>query len=122
MIKVIKRDGRTVDFDWSKITDAILKAYCDVYRETNHYPSYCIEIAKNIEEVARECDNVLTVEDIQDSIIKPSGISCSDSVLIYLNKSYADTAEQTLTVTCSLQATATDYDPNDTTLETCDNN
>ena len=27
MIKVIKRDGRTVDFDWSKITDAILKAY-----------------------------------------------------------------------------------------------
>ena len=68
MIKVIKRDGRTVDFDWSKITDAILKAYCDVYRETNHYPSYCIEIAKNIEEVARECDNVLTVEDIQDLV------------------------------------------------------
>ena len=68
MIKVIKRDGRTVDFDWSKITDAILKAYCDVYKETNHYPSYCIEIAKNIEEVARECDNVLTVEDIQDLV------------------------------------------------------
>lgn len=68
MIKVIKRDGRTVDFDWSKITDAILKAHCDVYRKTNHYPSYCIEIAKNIEEVARECDNVLTVEDIQDLV------------------------------------------------------
>ena len=33
MIKVIKRDGRKVDFDWSKITDAILKAYCDVYKE-----------------------------------------------------------------------------------------
>ena len=65
MIKVIKRDGRKVDFDWSKITDDILKAYCDVYKETNSYPSYCIEIAKNIEEVARECDNILTVEDIQ---------------------------------------------------------
>ena len=68
MIKVIKRDGRKVDFDWSKITDAILKAYCDVYKETNNYPSYCIEIAKNIEEVARECDNILTVEDIQDLV------------------------------------------------------
>lgn len=68
MIKVIKRDGRKVDFDWSKITDAILKAYCDVYKETNSYPSYCIEIAKNIEEVARECDNILTVEDIQDLV------------------------------------------------------
>jgi ribonucleoside-triphosphate reductase len=68
MIKVIKRDGRTVDFDWSKITDAILKAYCDIYDESKNYPSYCISIAKNIEEVARECDNVLTVEDIQDLV------------------------------------------------------
>ena len=68
MIKVIKRDGRTVDFDWSKITDAILKAYCDIYEESTNYPSYCISIAKNIEEVARECDNILTVEDIQDLV------------------------------------------------------
>ena len=68
MIQVIKRDGRMVPFEWSKITDAILKAYCDVREEKEDYPSYCISIAKNIEEVARECDNVLTVEDIQDLV------------------------------------------------------
>ena len=68
MIKVIKRDGRKVDFDWSKITDAILKAYCEIYEEQTNYPGYCISIAKNIEEVARDCDNVLTVEDIQDLV------------------------------------------------------
>ena len=68
MIKVIKRDGRKVDFDWSKITDAILKAYCEIYEEQVNYPSYCITIAKNIEEVARQCDNILTVEDIQDLV------------------------------------------------------
>ena len=63
MIQVIKRDGRMVPFEWSKITDAILKAYCDAREEKEDYPSYCISIAKNIEDVARECDNVLTVED-----------------------------------------------------------
>ena len=68
MIQVIKRDGRMVPFEWSKITDAILKAYCDVREEKEDYPSYCISIAKNIEDVARECDNVLTVEDIQDLV------------------------------------------------------
>ena len=68
MIKVIKRDGRKVDFDWSKITDAILKAYCEIYEEQVNYPNYCITIAKNIEEVARQCDNILTVEDIQDLV------------------------------------------------------
>ena len=68
MIKVIKRDGRKVDFDWSKITDAVLKAYCEIYEEQTNYPGYCISIAKSIEEVARDCDNVLTVEDIQDLV------------------------------------------------------
>ena len=68
MIKVIKRDGRKVDFDWSKITNAILKAYCEIYEEQTNYPNYCITIAKNIEEVARQCDNILTVEDIQDLV------------------------------------------------------
>ena len=68
MIKVIKRDGRKVDFDWSKITNAILKAYCEIHEEQTNYPSYCITIAKNIEEIARQCDNILTVEDIQDLV------------------------------------------------------
>lgn len=68
MIKVIKRNGQKVDFDWSKITNAILKAYNEIYGEQTNYPNYCITIAKNIEEVARECDNILTVEDIQDLV------------------------------------------------------
>lgn len=91
-------------------------------RNKSQYGARIGGLTCQVEGTAKDYVDVQENNDIQDSIIKPSGISCSDSVLIYLNKSYADTAEQTLTVTCSLQATATDYDPNDTTLETCDNN
>lgn len=91
-------------------------------RNRSQYGARIGGLTCQVEGTAKDYVDVQENNGIQDSIIKPTGISCSDSVLIYLNKSYADTTEQTLKVTCSLQATATDYDPNDTTLETCDNN
>lgn len=57
----------------------------------------------------------------QGRVIKPNKTSCTDSVLIFLNKSYADEEESSIKVTCKLNATATDYDPSDDSTQTCDN-
>lgn len=67
MVKVVKRDGRQVDFDGSKIANAICKAYSDIYEVKEEKPFYCDVIANDIEEIARECGE-LTVEDIQDLV------------------------------------------------------
>ncbi len=76
-------------------------------RNKSQYGARIGGLTCQVEGTAKDYVDVQENNDIQDSIIKPTGISCSDSVLIYLNKSYADTTEQTLKVTCSLQATAT---------------
>ena len=62
---IIKRDGRKVPFDKSKIVNAIDKAY----RQFNQ-PSEGVsqEIADLIEIVIREQDGDPTVEDIQDLV------------------------------------------------------
>ena len=72
-----------------------------------------------------EAKDYLTVQannDYQDRIVKPSNTSCTDKILMYLNKSYPEDTGSTIKVTCSLQATATDYDPNDDTTQICDAN
>lgn len=63
MIKVIKRDGRIVDFDSEKILLAIAKAY-----DGEELPKFANKIVKRIEKEGRKRNEVLSVEDIQDII------------------------------------------------------
>lgn len=63
---VIKRDGRKVEFDKSKIVDAIAKAFKSCEYETIPYHSI-MKIASEIEGVKRA---KLTVEEIQDIVEK----------------------------------------------------
>ena len=67
--KIIKRDGRTVDYDINKIADAIFKA-AQVLGGKDHDLS--LEIAKEVEEYLLDvCHNqVPTVEQIQDAVEK----------------------------------------------------
>ncbi len=67
--KIVKRDGRTVDYDINKIADAIFKA-AQVLGGRDHDLS--LEIAKEVEEYLIDvCHNqVPTVEQIQDAVEK----------------------------------------------------
>ena len=67
--KIVKRDGRTVDYDINKIADAIFKA-AQVLGGKDHDLS--LEIAQEVEDYLLEvCHNqVPTVEQIQDAVEK----------------------------------------------------
>ena len=64
-MKVIKRDGTTVDFDGSKIVVAIQKANAVVEPQDRIEEYKILEIAKNVQSRNRMR---LLVEDIQDII------------------------------------------------------
>ena len=64
-MKIIKRDGREVEFDKSKIEDAVLKAFNEVDKEISPYAkSTAARIANYVESLGEE----LTVERIQDIV------------------------------------------------------
>ena len=65
-MKVIKRDGRTVEFNKDKIKNAILKAYNDVDKngENNNAKAKASEIANYIYNMGKD----MCVEDIQDIV------------------------------------------------------
>lgn len=65
-MKVIKRDGRTVEFNKDKIKNAILKAYNDVDKnsENNNAKAKASEIANYISNMGKD----MCVEDIQDIV------------------------------------------------------
>ena len=65
MLQVIKRDGRTVEFDKSKIRNAVLKAFEEVDSEiSQEAKNKAAEIASYI---FKE-DKTICVEDIQDIV------------------------------------------------------
>jgi len=73
MIRVIKRNGSEVDFDKSKIINAIRKAWIQVYNDsTREDPEYFTIIADSIERVANQTfadsGKYLTVENIQELV------------------------------------------------------
>ena len=73
MIKVIKRNGTEVEFDKSKIVNAIRKAWIQVYNDsTREEPEYFTIIADSIERVANQTftdsGKYLTVENIQELV------------------------------------------------------
>ena len=68
MKKILKRDGRQVNFDARKIENAILKAFVAVDGEISEYAE---EKAKNIAQYIEEnCIDRSTVEEIQDLVEK----------------------------------------------------
>jgi len=66
-LQIRKRTGELVPFDKKKIAHAIEKAYTEVYEE-NTYPYYVIEIADMVENVAKELNEPMGVEDIQELV------------------------------------------------------
>ena len=67
MLEVVKRTGEVVPFDKERIINAIEKAYKEVYPvDTPTAPGEII--AEQVEEVADQYDNILTVEEIQDLV------------------------------------------------------
>ena len=72
-MKVIKRNGSQVEFDKSKIVNAIRKAWVQVYNDPLHEePEYFTIIADSIERVANQTfadsGKYLTVENIQELV------------------------------------------------------
>ena len=69
MNKIIKRDGRQLDFDKMKIVDAVLAAFYEVDGKTDDYALIKAgNIADYIADIAEE--KILTVEEIQDIVEK----------------------------------------------------
>ena len=70
-MKVIKRDGRIVEFNPSKICNAILAAFNDVDGEISDYAKEKAEnIASYIEGYYLDVDETPGIEDIQDLVEK----------------------------------------------------
>ena len=70
-MKVIKRDGRIVDFDATKIERAILAAFQDIDGEITSYAKEKAEnIASYIEGYYLDVDETPGIEDIQDLVEK----------------------------------------------------
>lgn len=68
VLKIIKRNGKVVDFDKNKITEAILKANKDVQGRQKASVKLAKEIAKNIEMNSEK--QKMAVEEIQDMVEK----------------------------------------------------
>ena len=66
-LQIRKRTGELVSFDKNKIVNAIDKAYLEVYPE-DEGSGYSYEIAEAVENVAKELDEPLGVEDIQELV------------------------------------------------------
>ena len=68
MLQIKKRTGELVPFDKEKIETAICKAWHEVYPAENGKPNYGQEIADAVENVAKEMEEPLGVEDIQELV------------------------------------------------------
>ena len=70
-MKIIKRSGKEVLFDISKIINAITKANESVEDENERLSTgQIIKIAKNIEDEASNASRAFSVEEIQDKVEK----------------------------------------------------
>lgn len=67
-LEVLKRTGQIVPFDKEKIETAICKAWHEVYPKESGKPNYGQEIADMVENVAKELDDPIGIEEIQDLV------------------------------------------------------
>jgi len=71
MLYIIKRDGRTVMFDRSKIEEAVLKAFVAVDGDISNYAQEkANNISTYIEHELTISDHVYSVEEVQDLVEK----------------------------------------------------
>lgn len=70
-MKVIKRDGRIVEFDKNKIVSAVLAAFEEVEENISDYAKEkASNIANYIEDYCKKADSELNIEEIQDLVEK----------------------------------------------------
>ena len=72
-MQVIKRDGRKVEFDINKISEAVRKAYAEVYPDTPYekYKGVSSDIAIEVtNQITDADDNNISIETIQDMVEK----------------------------------------------------
>lgn len=83
-LSVIKRDGRRVDFDKSKIRDSVLKAFNEVDGEiTHHAKDKASEIARYIESLNKNF-NVEEIQDIvEDKLMASNSKNVARAYIIY---------------------------------------
>ena len=67
-LQIKKRTGELVPFNKEKIETAICKAWHEIYPHEQGKPSYGKEIAGMVENVAKELDEPIGVEDIQELV------------------------------------------------------
>ena len=67
-LQIIKRTGELVPFDKEKVETAICKAWHEVYPNETGKPDYAQEIANMVEAVAKELENPMGVEEIQELV------------------------------------------------------
>ena len=70
MYRVVKRDGTTVEFDISKISAAMIKAFEALNKQyhTTVINMLALQVSADFESKIK--DGLITVEDIQDSVEK----------------------------------------------------
>ena len=72
MIKVIKRDGREKGFEFDRIETAVNNAYLEVYGDK--VESFVHEIGDILnmifEDISSKNDKTITIEEIQDIVVK----------------------------------------------------
>lgn len=86
-MKVIKRDGRVVEFDKSKITNAVLKAYQEVDGEIKEQSVLDAEnIAEHIYKRLRDESSVEEIQDmVEKELMKSSRKDVAKAYVIYRN-------------------------------------
>lgn len=65
-MKIIKRDGRVVDFNAEKIVNAMTKARAEAFKLTDDFISFANIVAKDVLDETKE--DKMTVEEVQDYV------------------------------------------------------
>lgn len=85
-MQVIKRDGRKVEFDINKISEAVRKAYTEVYPNVNVYiDSIIADISSRIDDLGF---SEITIEQIQDIVEKELMDDNKDVAKAYITYRY----------------------------------
>lgn len=89
-MKIIKRSGMEVDFDISKIINAIKKANKEVPENENISEEVILKISETLKSICINSDHALNVEDIQDlvelNLMKVNAFSIAKKYITYRYK------------------------------------
>ncbi|MGD2072599.1 MAG: ATP cone domain-containing protein, partial [Candidatus Thorarchaeota archaeon] len=74
-MKVEKRDGRIVDFDASKIENAICKAFESIKADTTPVKELTLDVVKVIQEQGLEIIHIEAIQDIVEETLMQQGFT-----------------------------------------------